>query len=76
MQNNEQIKFKKDENYFYPKNFWQNFGVLYNHIKKKEKEFTNLLYIFTKLSMNIQILFKIFYMIILKFQMIVLQQKE
>ena len=50
MQNNEQIKFKKDENYFYPKNFWQNFGVLYNHIKKKEKEFTNLLYIFTKLS--------------------------
>ena len=50
MINNAQINSKKEENYFYPKNFWQNFGVLYNHIKKKEKEFSNLLFIFNKIS--------------------------
>jgi hypothetical protein len=49
MLNNSQINSKKEENYFYPKNFWQNFGVLYNHIKKKEKEFSNLLFIFNKI---------------------------
>ena len=37
-------------NFIYQKNFWQNFKVISNHFMNKQKELTNIYYIFNKLS--------------------------
>ena len=37
-------------NFIYQKNFWQNYKVISNHFMNKQKELTNIYYIFNKLS--------------------------
>ena len=48
--NNNFLKLNIPSNYKYKKNFWQSFNVLYEHIKEKEKEFSILIFIFSRLS--------------------------
>ena len=37
-------------NFHYQKSFWQNYKVIYQHFMNKQKEMTNIFYIFNKLS--------------------------
>ena len=37
-------------NFHYQKSFWQNYKVIYRHFMNKQKEMTNIFYIFNKLS--------------------------
>ena len=49
-ENNNFLESNIPSNYKYKKNFWQSFNVLYEHIKEKEKEFSILIFIFSRLS--------------------------
>ena len=37
-------------NFLYQKSFWQNYKIIYQHFMNKQKEITNIYYLFNKLS--------------------------
>ena len=48
--NNIKIQMSDKNNFHYQKSFWQNYKVIYQHFMNKQKEMTNIFYIFNKLS--------------------------